>query len=163
MAAWQVVSTSPEQTLALGAMLGEVVTEGAVVLLRGELGAGKTCFAQGVARGLGVPDAMPVTSPTFVIMNAYPGRIPLFHFDLYRLAGPEDLETVEAEEHLGREGVCLVEWPEQGGVEVSALAVSLQASSAHDRTLQVTASDPFHRALLARWKEAWETRPATMR
>ncbi len=155
MASWEVVTTSPDQTRDFGAALGRVADDGTVVLLKGELGAGKTCFAQGVARGLGVPEALPVTSPTFVIMNHYPGRLQLFHFDLYRLSGPDDLETIGAEDQLGRHGVCLVEWPEQGGVAVPAVTVTLQTASDDRRTLQVDASDAFHEALLERWRQAW--------
>jgi len=157
MSTWQLVTGSAQQTRHLGLLLGELAEDGTVVLLKGDLGAGKTCFSQGVARGLQVPEEQPVTSPTFVIMNQYRGRITLYHFDLYRLFGSDDLETVGADEVLGRDGVCLVEWPEQCDVQVPALEVELTIISAECRNLAVRALDPFHQQLLVRWQQAWNS------
>jgi len=156
MSSWQLVTDSPEETRRLGQLLGEVAGNGTVVLLKGDLGAGKTCFSQGVARGLEVPEDQPVTSPTFVIMNQYPGRVTLYHFDLYRLSGSDDLETVGAEEVLGRDGVCLVEWPEQCELQISALRVEFSVASGETRTLEVTATDSYHRQLLLQWQQLWD-------
>ena len=154
---WQVETESPEETQNLGALLGQFAETGTVVLLKGDLGAGKTCFAQGVARGLGVPESHPVTSPTFVIMNQYPARLTLYHFDLYRLGGPEDFETIGAEDVLGRDGLCLVEWPERVDLELPSLEVRLEVVGEDRRQLNVRSTDPFHGELLSRWCEAWSS------
>ena len=107
----QFTTTSPEETEAVGLALGQVLTAGAVIAYEGDLGAGKTAFTRGLARGLGARDA--VTSPTYTIVNEYlSGRIPLFHFDMYRLASSDDLFDIGWEEYLDRGGVCAVEWSE---------------------------------------------------
>ena len=99
-------SNSAEETEALGAELAVRLRPGDVVAYTGDLGAGKTAFTRGIARGLGIPEG--VTSPTFTIVNEYEGgRLPLFHFDLYRLGDPEELF-----DYLARGGVCAVEWSE---------------------------------------------------
>lgn len=102
---------SPEQTEALGEALGKALKPGAVVAYTGDLGAGKTAFTRGLARGLGASE--PVTSPTYTIVNEYlSGRIPLFHFDMYRLGSSEDLFDIGWEDYLERGGVCALEWSE---------------------------------------------------
>ena len=99
------------ETQQLGRRLGEKLTPGVVVAYTGDLGAGKTAFTRGLARGLGIPDR--VTSPTFTIVNEYEGgRLPLFHFDMYRLRSSEDLFDIGWEDYLERGGVCVVEWSE---------------------------------------------------
>ncbi len=105
------ISRSEGETEALGTRLAGVLTPGAVVALYGDLGAGKTAFARGLARGLGVTGR--VTSPTFTIVNEYEGTLPLFHFDLYRLGGSEELFDIGWEDYLTRGGVCVVEWSER--------------------------------------------------
>ena len=105
------ITGSPEETEAVGAALGRVLTPGSVVAYRGDLGAGKTAFTRGLARGLGCTDT--VTSPTYTIVNEYlSGRIPLFHFDMYRLRSSDDLWDIGWEDYLERGGVCAVEWSE---------------------------------------------------
>ena len=102
---------SPEETEKIGAALAEKMEPGAVIAYRGDLGAGKTAFTRGLARGLGY--AEPVTSPTYTIVNEYlGGRLPLFHFDMYRLASADDLWDIGWEDYLERGGVCAVEWSE---------------------------------------------------
>lgn len=102
---------SPEETEALGAALASSLRPGQVVAFRGPLGAGKTAFTRGLARGLGVTG--PVTSPTYTIVNEYTdGRMPLFHFDMYRLGSSEELYEIGWEDYLARGGVCAVEWSE---------------------------------------------------
>ena len=102
---------SPEETEAVGAALGKILNPGAVLAYRGDLGAGKTAFTRGLARGLGYRE--PVTSPTYTIVNEYlGGRLPLFHFDMYRLASSDDLWDIGWEDYLERGGVCAVEWSE---------------------------------------------------
>ena len=104
-------TNSPEQTEALGAALAKVLSAGTILAYRGDLGAGKTAFTRGLAKGLGCGDM--VTSPTYTIVNEYlSGRMPLFHFDRYRLASSDDLWDIGWEDYLDRGGVCAVEWSE---------------------------------------------------
>ena len=120
------VTNSEEETEALGARLAAVLTPGTVVAFTGDLGAGKTAFTRGLARGLGVTDR--VTSPTFTIVNEYEGgRLPLFHFDMYRLASSEELFDIGWEDYLQRGGVCTVEWSENvsDALEEDALSVEI--------------------------------------
>ena len=105
------LTNSPEQTEEVGAALSKVLSPGTVIAYRGDLGAGKTAFTRGLARGLGVAD--PVTSPTYTIVNEYlGGRLPLFHFDMYRLRCAEDLWDIGWDDYLDRGGICAVEWSE---------------------------------------------------
>lgn len=102
---------TPQETEALGEALGRVLPPGSVVAYTGGLGAGKTAFTRGLARGLGIQDR--VTSPTYTIVNEYEGgRLPLFHFDWYRLSDAEELFDIGWEDYLSRGGVCAVEWSE---------------------------------------------------
>lgn len=107
----EVKSDSPEATRAIGEKLGRLLEAGDAVALYGDLGAGKTCFAQGVARGLGVVSN--VTSPTFVLVREYAGRLPLYHFDAYRLNVPGDLAELGSEEYFSGLGVSIIEWAER--------------------------------------------------
>ncbi len=102
---------SPLETEALGAELAQKLTPGTVIAYTGDLGAGKTAFTRGLARGLGCTDL--VTSPTYTIVNEYlSGRMPLFHFDMYRLYSADDLWDIGWEDYLDRGGICAVEWSE---------------------------------------------------
>ena len=102
---------SPEETEKVGQALAQVLTPGTVIAYEGDLGAGKTAFTRGLAKGLGAAEQ--VTSPTYTIVNEYlSGRLPLFHFDMYRLASAEDLWDIGWEDYLDRGGVCAVEWSE---------------------------------------------------
>ena len=104
------VSHSVSETEAIGECLGKTLFSGAVIALRGGLGAGKTAFTRGLARGLGCHGR--VTSPTFTIVNEYDGDLPLFHFDMYRLPDSDALFDIGWDDYLGRRGVCAVEWSE---------------------------------------------------
>ncbi len=111
------VTASQAQTIALGERLGRVLQDGDVLVLTGDLGAGKTQLTKGIAAGLGIADD--VTSPTFTIQMVYEGgRLPLFHFDLYRLDDPDQLEDTGLFDVLGQEGVCVIEWGEQFSDEI---------------------------------------------
>ena len=104
-------TNSPAETEAIGAALGKILTPGTVIAYRGDLGAGKTAFTRGLAKGLGCREI--VTSPTYTIVNEYlGGRLPLFHFDMYRLRSSDDLFDIGWEDYLDRGGVCAVEWSE---------------------------------------------------
>jgi len=105
------ITNSPQQTEALGAALGKILTAGSIIAYQGDLGAGKTAFTRGLARGLGCTET--VTSPTYTIVNEYlSGRLPLFHFDMYRLHSSDDLWDIGWEDYLDRGGICAVEWSE---------------------------------------------------
>lgn len=107
------ISHSPEATQALAARLGELALPGTVLVLAGPLGAGKTSFVQGLARGLGILGV--VNSPTFTLVKEYWGRLPLFHFDLYRLNDPAELWELGFDEYLSGGGVTALEWGERAG------------------------------------------------
>jgi tRNA threonylcarbamoyladenosine biosynthesis protein TsaE len=109
----KLISGSREQTLELGRLIGTVLDRGDIVALIGEMGSGKTCFTQGVAKGVGVAATVPVVSPTFTLINEYPGVIPLFHFDVYRLSGLRDLEDMGYEEYFFGDGIIVIEWAEK--------------------------------------------------
>ena len=105
------LTNSPAETEAVGAALAKKLTPGAILAYRGDLGAGKTAFTRGLARGLGCDEL--VTSPTYTIVNEYlSGKMPLFHFDMYRLASSDDLWDIGWEDYLERGGICAVEWSE---------------------------------------------------
>lgn len=101
-------TTTSEQTKAIGRAIGRLLRAGDVISLIGELGAGKTTLAQGIAEGLESTEH--VTSPTFTLINEYPGRIPLYHFDVYRLASPDDMDDLGYEEYFQGPGATLIEW-----------------------------------------------------
>ena len=104
-------TTSPEETFALAKSLGEQAVPGTVYTLTGDLGVGKTVFAQGLARGLGIEEA--VGSPTFTIVQVYDeGRLPFYHFDVYRIGDIEEMDEIGYEDYIYGDGVCLVEWAE---------------------------------------------------
>lgn len=104
-------TNSPQETFSAGRQLGEKAFPGQVITLTGDLGVGKTVFTQGLAKGLGIEE--PVNSPTFTIVQVYDeGRLPLYHFDVYRISCEEEMEDTGYEEYFYGEGVCLVEWAE---------------------------------------------------
>ena len=105
------ITHSPEETETLGEKLGKILTSGTILAFRGDLGAGKTAFTRGLARGLDCREL--VTSPTYTIVNEYlGGRLPLFHFDMYRLRSSDDLFDIGWDDYLERGGICAVEWSE---------------------------------------------------
>lgn len=110
-AATELVSTSPEETEAAGERLGRTLGTGDVVALVGELGAGKTCFIQGLVRGLGVTTR--ATSPTFVLINQYRGRVPVYHVDAYRTESLAELQDLGLPELFAGDGVTVVEWADK--------------------------------------------------
>jgi len=130
-----VVTGSGEETAALGARLGRLLLPGDFVALVGELGAGKTQFAKGIAAGLQVDPDTPVTSPTYTILNIYQGRLPLYHFDLYRLQGPEEIAELGFEEYFSGRGACVVEWAERLAEESpqDILTVTLEHAGTESR------------------------------
>ena len=130
------ITNSPEETEQIGERLAKKLTPGTVLAYRGDLGAGKTAFTRGLARGLGYTD--PVTSPTYTIVNEYlGGRLPLFHFDMYRLQNDDDLWDIGWEDYLDRGGVCAVEWSENVP-EAMAGALTVNIEKLGDTTRRIT-------------------------
>lgn len=134
------ISNSAQETEALGERLAARLRPGDVIAYTGDLGAGKTAFTRGLAQGLGVADR--VTSPTFTIVNEYEGgRLPLFHFDLYRMDSPEELFDIGWEDYLARGGVCAVEWSEivSDALEDGVLRVDIRRGAGEgERIITIT-------------------------
>ena len=130
------ITDSPRQTESLGETLGKILTPGTVIAYLGDLGAGKTAFTRGLARGLGYRE--PVTSPTYTIVNEYlGGRLPLFHFDMYRLRSSDDLFDIGWEDYLDRGGVCAVEWSENVA-DAMENAVTVRIEKTGDESRRIT-------------------------
>jgi tRNA threonylcarbamoyladenosine biosynthesis protein TsaE len=144
----RVRTTSVDETIALGERLGRVAEPGDLVCVWGELGAGKTQLAKGIALGLGISDT--VNSPTFILMNEYAGRLPLFHVDLYRLADAADALAGGVIDDRQIEGVTVVEWPQRmGGVlPAGRLDVRIDGSGDEPREIVVETADPRLRRLV---------------
>ena len=136
----QFITYSPEETELLGQRLGETLSAGEIVAYQGGLGAGKTAFTRGLARGLGI--SMRVTSPTYTIVNEYTGgRLPLFHFDMYRLGSAEELFDIGWEDYLARDGVCAVEWSENVQEAMQgAITVRMEKRSETTRCIRIEGS-----------------------
>ena len=141
----EVYSHSEGETEAVGARLAALLTPGAVVAYQGGLGMGKTAFTRGLARGLGCEDR--VTSPTFTIVNEYEGgRLPLFHFDMYRLGSSDELFDLGWEDYLARGGVCAVEWSENVEEALSgAIRITIHKDPADEnvRTITIEGGERF--------------------
>lgn len=146
----RITTHAPDETEAVGRALAAALPEGAVVALYGGLATGKTCLVRGMARHF-APDA-PVHSPTFTLVNEY-GRAPrLYHLDLYRLSGPEELADLGYEELFEPDGVCVIEWAERAGALLpeDCLRIALEHAGADARRIEIAAHD----ALLAGWADA---------
>lgn len=129
----KLLSNNPSQTRQYGFQFGSVVQSGDVILLYGNLGAGKTHFTQGIAEGLGITGA--VRSPTFTLVNEYQdGRLPLYHIDLYRLEGDLDIATIGLDEYFDEEGIVVIEWPEKGEAWLPADALHIYITYLSDET-----------------------------
>ena len=135
------ITNSPAETEALGAALARHLTPGTIIAYQGDLGAGKTAFTRGLARGLGVKEA--VTSPTYTIVTEYlGGKMPLFHFDMYRLGSEDELFDIGWDDYLDRGGVCAVEWSEnvRGAME-DAIFVTITRLDEDTRKIQIEGGD----------------------
>ena len=132
------ITNSPLETENVGEALGKVLRPGSILAYEGDLGAGKTAFTRGLARGLGATEQ--VTSPTYTIVNEYlSGRMPLFHFDMYRLASSDDLWDIGWEDYLERGGVCAVEWSENvADAMEDAITVCIQKLGEDSRKITIT-------------------------
>lgn len=136
------ISQSGRQTFGMGEHLGKLLDRGVVIALTGELGAGKTTFVKGLAKGLGVPDTFYVTSPTYTIMNEYPGRLDLCHMDLYRLGTSDELDYIGFYEMITPERVVVIEWPEiiERGTLVFDISIAISTDRGMNRKISFTAS-----------------------
>lgn len=151
------VSRSAEETRALGAVLGALLQGGDVVAVSGELGAGKTCLVQGIARGLGVPPSVPVTSPTFTLVGEYPGRVALRHADFYRVESYARLDDGGFSDLVDARGVLVVEWPERfpDALPAERLELRLEIVSTEERRLRVGGAGERASRLVRRLLEEW--------
>ena len=142
------LTNAPEETEAVGAALAQKLNSGTVIAYRGDLGAGKTAFTRGLARGLGYTGL--VTSPTYTIVQEYlGGRLPLFHFDMYRLSSSDDLWDIGWEDYLDRGGICAVEWSEnvEDAME-NAIFVTIEKTGEQSRRITVEGGEEFAAACL---------------
>jgi len=137
-------SHSPEETRELAKRLARLAFPGAVIALWGTLGAGKTAFTQGLALGMDIGEE--IASPTFALMHIHQGRLPLYHFDLYRLSGEEDLDTVGADDYWFGRGVSAIEWPQRAGelLPEDRLDVEISVGEGTERTLHLKAHGARH-------------------
>jgi tRNA threonylcarbamoyladenosine biosynthesis protein TsaE len=138
----EIITRSPEETVRLGEKLAPFLKGGTVIALRGTLGAGKTCLAGGIARGLGVTET--VTSPTYTIIHEYEGAIPFYHIDAYRLSGDGEFESLGAEDMLFGEGVTVIEWSERIPLSIPPDAWVIELSLIEDggRIIRIGAASP---------------------
>lgn len=151
MSSLRLRSSSAAHTKRIGREIGKNLKGGEVVLLKGQLGAGKTTLAQGIARGLKIPAKTPVTSPTFTLIHEYEGRIKLFHMDWYRLSSVEGGDEEAALECLGaKDAICVIEWPERGKslCPKTALRVRLEHQSPTQRLIHVSDQKRMHQKIL---------------
>jgi len=148
MKEWKVVTDSPQKTKALAEMIGRAVSAGTLITLSGDLGAGKTTFTQGLARGLEI--TRNVTSPTFTLMKSYKGRLPLYHIDAYRL---EDIDQdLGFEEYVDGDGVCVIEWSNfiEDVLPEERLSINLTISDDDSRMLVFSAYGDKYEEVLER-------------
>lgn len=138
------------ETEALGHRLGELLFPNAVIALIGPLGAGKTHFVRAVAEGLGIRNPLAVTSPTFVLIQEYPARLPIFHFDAYRLACPREFLDLGVNEYYEAGGVCLIEWADRviEALPKEYLRIEIEPLDENHRRFHITAIGERHQQLL---------------
>ena len=144
-----IITNSAAETRELGKRLAEKLKAGDVILLTGELGAGKSELARGIAKGLGVAET--VTSPSFTILNVYEsGRTPLYHFDWYRLESEEELYELGMDEYLGGDGIALVEWPERcpDANPADSLRIRITAEGENIRKIEAEPNGSFRKIIL---------------
>lgn len=149
-------TNSEEETSVFGRFLGEQLQRPVTILLQGELGTGKSVIARSLARGLGIAEDVPVPSPTFTIMNHYPARIDLYHFDLYRLADAEELIEIGFDDFAHSKGVALVEWPERlANRKFDHLLLQIERLSADRRRIHLSSHGTEALALLEKLRQ-WQ-------
>ena len=154
---FSIITSSTEQTVEAGRVLGTMLEPGDLICLYGDLGSGKTHFSYGIALGLQVREQY-ITSPTFTIVNQYQGRIPFYHIDLYRLTDPSELESIGFEEYIDSDGATVIEWAEraEGELPPESLSVYLSDISESSRELGFFAEGERYGSLLAQLKKRIE-------
>jgi tRNA threonylcarbamoyladenosine biosynthesis protein TsaE len=154
---FETISESPDQTIRLGRILGELLSEGSFVALIGGLGAGKTVLTKGIAHGLGVGDDREVTSPSFVLVNEYRGRVPVYHVDLYRLENPSEVEGIGWDEFVSGPGVTLVEWADKAEKyqPEERMEVHLQWAGEKKRRLLFCGKGPRSQQIIESLRQRW--------
>lgn len=155
--AWKVRSKSAEETFHLGKKMGELLSRGSVVALRGDLGSGKTLLAKGIARGMQVANEGEVTSPSFTLVNEYQGRWKIYHVDLYRLQDAQQIEDLGWEEMIFGQGVTLIEWPEKVFhlLPEDRIEVTLEWVGEEERDLEFSSMGKAGKELILRLREKW--------
>ena len=154
---WEVITKNPDQTLSLGRLLGGMLPPASMVALIGDLGSGKTLLAKGIAKGLGVEDEREVSSPSFVLVNEYRGRLPVYHVDLYRLQDSIEVEDIGWEEFISGPGVTLVEWAEKvpSLLPAERIEVHLHWLNPEERSLVFIGKGRAAKALVNRLGKKW--------
>jgi tRNA threonylcarbamoyladenosine biosynthesis protein TsaE len=142
----QILCRGADETFAVGDALGRVAVPGTVVLLQGDLGAGKTVFARGLGAGLAVKGR--VQSPTFVIVQSHAGRLPFWHADLYRLAGGDDLEQLGLDDLIAGDGVVAIEWPDRLATPPADVIIVRLEEMEEGRRVTLAATGPRHQEVL---------------
>ena len=156
MQSWQITTGSASETRQLGQLFGGLAEAGLVVLLSGQLGAGKTCFAQGVGTGLGLAPSSPVTSPSYTLLNIHQGRLPFYHFDLYRLTQVDDLADLGYDEYAEGDGLTVVEWADRmTGALSSSIDVAIESLGGEQRKIRFVARDDRGAELLGQLVQKW--------
>ena len=135
---YQTTSFSLDETQAIGQKIGEIVVTGTLITLYGNLGSGKTSFVQGLARGLGVPAEYYITSPTYTLINDYPGRCNLYHVDLYRIDGIDEAEDIGLYEIMDGDGIIAIEWADRIEKDLPSDRVSLEFETTGDDSRIIT-------------------------
>jgi tRNA threonylcarbamoyladenosine biosynthesis protein TsaE len=152
---FELISHSAEETQRLGSHIGKLAKAGDVILLVGELGTGKTCLAQGIASGLEIADY--ISSPSFVLLKPYQGRLPLYHIDFYRLSKMEEILDLGLDDYLYGDGVCVVEWAEKALAMLPQehLLINLEHLSENERRVRFKPKGERHRGLISELEQRW--------
>ena len=129
---------SPEETQALGEKLGKTLKQGDVIALIGDLGTGKTCLTQGIARGVGIASEEIVSSPSYVLINEYNGTVPIYHIDLYRLENSEEIAELGLSEYVEGDGICIIEWAERMAEALPDSCIKIHITLADANALHTT-------------------------
>ncbi len=138
----EIITCSAKETVTFASRIGEKLEEGDILALSGDLGSGKTCFTGGIARGLGVDEKYQITSPTFTLINEYPAKHTLYHFDVYRLKNADDLGDLGYEEYFSGRGVVVIEWAEKisGIIPQTAFSIKFEYIDENKRKITIKGS-----------------------
>jgi len=157
---FSVITSTPEQTWRIGQLLGGLLDAGDTVCLYGDLGAGKTNLAYGIALGLEVQEQY-ITSPTYTFVNEYQGRVPMYHIDLYRLKGPDELENIGFDDYIESDGATVIEWAERAEDDLPEECLSVYLSSIDERNREIgfLAEGERYEALMEGLKKSLKAEP----